>query len=36
MAILRPHFEDEAVSPLWLLVAATPPTLMAIIAFRLF
>ncbi|MBU6272106.1 MAG: DUF1646 family protein, partial [Betaproteobacteria bacterium] len=36
MAILRPHFEDEAVSPLWLFVAAMPPTLMAIIAFRLF
>ncbi len=36
MAILRPHFEDEAVSPLWLFMAATPPTLMAIIAFRLF
>ncbi|MDF2447346.1 MAG: hypothetical protein K0S46_2582 [Moraxellaceae bacterium] len=35
MAILRHRFRDETVSPLWLLVAATPPTLIAILAFRL-
>jgi hypothetical protein len=34
-AILRGSFEDEAIHPLGLLVAATPPTLMAIVAFRL-
>jgi Na+/H+ antiporter NhaD/arsenite permease-like protein len=34
-AILRGHFEDESIHPLWLLVAATPPTLVAIAAFRL-
>jgi len=33
-AILRGHFEDEAIHPLGLLAAATPPTLMAIVAFR--
>jgi Na+/H+ antiporter NhaD/arsenite permease-like protein len=34
-AILRGHFEDESIHPLWLLVAATPPTLVAVAAFRL-
>lgn len=34
-AILRGHFDDEAINPLGLLVAALPPTLMAIVAFRL-
>ncbi len=34
-AILRGHFEDEAIHPLGLLAAATPPTLVAIVAFRL-
>jgi len=34
-AILRGSFEDEAIHPLGLLIAATPPTLMAIVAFRL-
>jgi predicted cation transporter len=33
-AILRGHFEDDAIHPLGLLVAATPPTLVAIVAFR--
>ena len=33
-AILRGSFEDEAIHPLGLLIAATPPTLMAVIAFR--
>ena len=35
-AILREHFEDESIHPVGLLVAALPPTLMAILAFRLF
>jgi len=34
-AILRGHFEDETIHPLGLLLAALPPTLMAIVAFRL-
>jgi Na+/H+ antiporter NhaD/arsenite permease-like protein len=34
-AILRGHFEDQAIHPLGLLIAATPPTLVAIAAFRL-
>ena len=34
-AILRGHFEDEAIHPLWLLAAATPPTITAMVAFRL-
>lgn len=34
-AILRGHFEDEAIHPLGLLIAATPPTLTAIVAFQL-
>ncbi len=34
-AILRGQFEDEAIHPLGLLLAATPPTLVAIAAFRL-
>lgn len=33
-AILRGSFEDEAIHPLGLLIAATPPTIMAIVAFR--
>lgn len=33
MAILKPSFSDGAVSPLGLLLAATPPTLVAIMAF---
>ncbi|WP_246211384.1 putative Na+/H+ antiporter [Vogesella oryzae] len=35
IAILRGHFEDEAVHPLGLLLAAVPPTVVAILAFRL-
>lgn len=34
-AILRGHFEDEAIHPVGLLVAALPPTLTAVLAFRL-
>lgn len=34
-AILRGNFEDEAIHPLGLLIAATPATLVAVIAFRL-
>jgi hypothetical protein len=33
-AILRGHFEDGAISPLGLFVAAVPPTFVAILAFR--
>jgi len=32
-SILKDYFRDESISPLWLLVAATPPTVVAIIAF---
>lgn len=35
IAILRGHFEDDAVHPLGLLVTAIPPTIVAILAFRL-
>jgi len=35
MAILKEHFRDGAVSALWLLLAAIPPTLVAVGAFRL-
>lgn len=35
-AILKETFDDGAISPLWLAVAATPPTLVAIAAFQLF
>lgn len=34
-AILREHFEDGAIHPLGLFIAALPPTLVAILAFRL-
>ena len=34
-AILRGHFEDGAIHPLGLLIAALPPTLTAVLAFRL-
>ena len=34
-AILRGNFEDESIHPLGLLIAATPPTITAIIAFRM-
>lgn len=34
-ALLKGSFEDGAISPLWLAVAATPPTLIAVAAFRL-
>lgn len=34
-AILRGNFEDEAIHPVGLLVAALPPTLTAVLAFRL-
>lgn len=34
-AILKSTFDDGAISPLWLATAATPPTLVAIIAFQL-
>jgi len=33
-AILKNTFEDGAISPLWLAIAATPPTITAIIAFQ--
>lgn len=33
-AILRGHFEDEAIHPVGLLLAALPPTLAAVVAFR--
>jgi Na+/H+ antiporter NhaD/arsenite permease-like protein len=36
MSILHGDFKDGVVTPLGLLIAATPPTLMAILAFRLF
>jgi hypothetical protein len=35
IAILRGHFRDETVHPLWLLLAALPPTLVAVVAFQL-
>jgi len=35
IAILRGHFDDEAVHPLGLLLAALPPTIIAALAFRL-
>jgi hypothetical protein len=34
VAILRGSFEDHTVHPLGLLMAATPPTLVAVLAFR--
>ena len=34
-AILRGTFEDGAISPLWLAIAAAPPTLVAVAAFQL-
>lgn len=34
LAILRGRFEDESVHRRWLLLAALPPTVMAIIGFR--
>ena len=34
IAILRNHFDDQAVHPLGLLLAALPPTLVAFVAFR--
>jgi len=34
-SILRSHFDDGAIHPLGLLLAATPPTLVAVAAFRL-
>ena len=34
VAILKTHFTDETISPLALFIAATPPTLLAIIAFQ--
>ncbi|MDD4050568.1 MAG: putative Na+/H+ antiporter [candidate division Zixibacteria bacterium] len=35
-SILREHFPDGAISPLWLLVAAVPPTIVALVAFWIF
>ena len=35
VSILRKHFEDEAVHPLGLFISALPPTLVAVLAFRL-
>jgi Na+/H+ antiporter NhaD/arsenite permease-like protein len=35
IAILRGHFRDETVHPVWLLLAALPPTLVAVVAFQL-
>lgn len=34
VAILRGHFDDDAIHPLGLLLAALPPTLVAVLAFR--
>jgi predicted cation transporter len=34
-AILRGHFDDEAINPLGLFAAALPPTLVAVLAFRI-
>ena len=34
-AILKGKFDDGAINPLWLAIAATPPTLVAIGAFQL-
>ena len=34
VAILKTHFTDETISPLALFIAATPPTLLAIVAFQ--
>ncbi len=34
-AILRRKFEDDTIHPLGLLIAATPPTIIAILAFRI-
>ena len=34
LSILKAHFEAEAIKPLWLLVAAVPPTLVGALAFR--
>jgi hypothetical protein len=34
VAILRGHFEDETVNPLWLLLAALAPTIVALAALR--
>ncbi|MCM2252580.1 MAG: hypothetical protein NDJ19_09515, partial [Ramlibacter sp.] len=34
-SILRRHFDDQAIHPLGLFLAALPPTLTAIAAFRL-
>ena len=34
IAILRGHFDDEAVHPMGLLLAALPPTIIAALAFR--
>jgi len=33
-AILKGSFDDQSINPLWLLLAALPPTLVAIICFR--
>jgi len=35
MAILRGSFEDQTIHPLGLLAAALPPTIVAVLAFRL-
>ena len=35
VTILRGPFEDETINPLGLLVAALPPTFVALLAFRL-
>lgn len=35
-SILREHFPDGAISPFWLLIAAVPPTLVALVAFWIF
>jgi Na+/H+ antiporter NhaD/arsenite permease-like protein len=35
VSILKNHFDDDAVHPLGLLIAALPPTLVAIVAFKL-
>jgi hypothetical protein len=35
-ALLKGNFDDGAISPFWLVLAATPPTLVALAAFQLF
>jgi hypothetical protein len=34
-SILKGTFDDGAISPMWLAIAATPPTIVAVAAFQL-